>query len=304
MVQSWWRHLGLGWILPSFFASATANRWHFPTRSDRCEPTIATRNLQHVLHLARHCLWRKKHDFLRVIFYKLIRIETHVKRCNSCNRDAGQKIITILEDMDTLLNTSENFLLGRWIADAKSWAKSESVSINIVKRGQLCFNWFEQELLQYEWNAKNQITLWGPKAEILDYATKQWAGVVADYFKPRWELFIAELKSSLDSGASFNQSAFAIDVFTSVEKPFTLSTKLYSSVPEGEFIYMSIGIMVMNFRLNWHRGCHYDGSLALRQMAAYLHEVSSQPFKKSNQTVAKAGTSETKGKESEAMLPL
>jgi alpha-N-acetylglucosaminidase len=84
----------------------------------------------------------------------------------------------------------------------------------------------------------------------LDYATKQWAGVVADYFKPRWELFIAELKSALDSGASFNQSAFAIDVFTSVEKPFTLSTKLYSSVPEGEFIYMSIGIMVMNFRLN------------------------------------------------------
>jgi alpha-N-acetylglucosaminidase len=72
--------------------------------------------------------------------------------------------------------------------------------------------------------------LWGPR-EILDYAAKQWAGVVADYYKPRWELFIAELQSALDGGMSFNQTAY--DVFTLVEQPFTFSTKVYSAVPEG-----------------------------------------------------------------------
>lgn len=28
----------------------------------------------------------------------------------------------------------------------------------------------------YEYNARNQITLWGPNGEIIDYANKQWSG--------------------------------------------------------------------------------------------------------------------------------
>lgn len=28
----------------------------------------------------------------------------------------------------------------------------------------------------YEYNARNQITLWGPDGQIKDYANKQWAG--------------------------------------------------------------------------------------------------------------------------------
>jgi hypothetical protein len=30
----------------------------------------------------------------------------------------------------------------------------------------------------YEYNARNQITLWGPLGEIVDYANKQWAGAL------------------------------------------------------------------------------------------------------------------------------
>lgn len=35
---------------------------------------------------------------------------------------------------------------------------------------------FLQESDLYEYNARNQITLWGPSGEIKDYANKQWAG--------------------------------------------------------------------------------------------------------------------------------
>lgn len=28
----------------------------------------------------------------------------------------------------------------------------------------------------FEYNARNQITLWGPNGEIVDYANKQWSG--------------------------------------------------------------------------------------------------------------------------------
>ena len=92
------------------------------------------------------------------------------------------------------------------------------------------------ELLRYEWDVNNQITLWGPRAGIVDYAAKQWAGVVADYHKARWELFIAELQS--DSGTSFNRTTYAIDVFTLMEQPFTFSTKMYSAVTEGSFVHL------------------------------------------------------------------
>ena len=88
--------------------------------------------------------------------------------------------------------------------------------------------------MQYEFNARNQITLWGPRAEILDYATKQWNGVVADFFKPRWEVFIREIKLALNEGRLFNKTAYEAAVFTEVEEPFTYSTKLYTDVPIGK----------------------------------------------------------------------
>lgn len=91
-----------------------------------------------------------------------------------------------------------------------------------------------QEKLQYEWNARNQITLWGPRGEIRDYATKQWAGVVADYYKPRWEVFIREMQMSLDENRAFNKKVYETLVFTAVEEPFTTSTKHYPDVPIGK----------------------------------------------------------------------
>ena len=44
---------------------------------------------------------------------------------------------------------------------------------------------FLQEKLLYEYNARNQITLWGPDGQIVDYANKQWAGKVqmSDIYK-------------------------------------------------------------------------------------------------------------------------
>jgi len=56
----------------------------------------------------------------------------------------------------------------------------------------------EAEADLYEFNARNQLTLWGPKAVnmpnlygyIQDYAAKNWAGLAAGYYLPRWELLM------------------------------------------------------------------------------------------------------------------
>ena len=59
--------------------------------------------------------------------------------------------LDILEDLDRILATNKNFLLGPWLESAKAMATNS------------------RERKLYEFNARNQITLWGPDGQILDY---------------------------------------------------------------------------------------------------------------------------------------
>ena len=81
----------------------------------------------------------------------------------------AQEILDLLLDLDSLLGSHPYFLLGSWLRDSKSIPG---------------FSENEQKL--FEFNARNQVTLWGPQGQILDYATKQWNGLVRDYYYPRW----------------------------------------------------------------------------------------------------------------------
>lgn len=59
--------------------------------------------------------------------------------------------LDILQDLDRILATNKNFLLGPWLESAKALATNS------------------RERKLYEFNARNQITLWGPDGQILDY---------------------------------------------------------------------------------------------------------------------------------------
>lgn len=120
--------------------------------------------------------------------------------------------------------------------------------------------------MQYEWNARNQITLWGPNGEILDYAIKQWAGVVKDYILPRWELFINELGYALANKIEFNFTAFKTEVFSEIEEPFTFSTQLYEPYPIGiskVTSFYKIHFCSILFNRRYYRDMH----ISLRKMA-------------------------------------
>ena len=58
-------------------------------------------------------------------------------------------LLGLFTDLDMLLGTDAHFLLGRWISDAKALAHNED----------------ERKL--YEFNARNQVTLWGPTGQVL-----------------------------------------------------------------------------------------------------------------------------------------
>lgn len=99
----------------------------------------------------------------------------------------GRQLVALLKDLDTLLYTSPPYLLSTWISDAKQWAHGNASYAAYL-----------------EYNARNQLTLWGPDGEINDYASKQWAGVVGEYYSERWGTFVEILVKSKAEGTPYN----------------------------------------------------------------------------------------------------
>ena len=70
---------------------------------------------------------------------------------------AGARLVQLVDDLDKVLYTDENFLLNTWIEDARQWAWEGCQ--------------FDSDYAAYlEFSARNQLTLWGPNGEIHDYA--------------------------------------------------------------------------------------------------------------------------------------
>ena len=108
---------------------------------------------------------------------------------------AGGRMLGLIDDVDDLLATRRELLLGRWLRDARRWATTDD------------------ERALYEWNARTQITLWGPRDSLLhEYAEKQWAGMLRGFYGPRWRIFLERLDGSLASGSPFDAERFERDI--------------------------------------------------------------------------------------------
>lgn len=112
--------------------------------------------------------------------------------------------LDMVQDMEKILSCDKNFLLGRWLNAANSIPGS-----------------------YHSFNARNQITLWGPKGEINNYAIKQWSGLIKDYVLPRWQLFWTELEKAMDKERIFDEIAVRQRIFKEIEEPFQRSASYY-----------------------------------------------------------------------------
>ena len=131
----------------------------------------------------------------------------------------AKTLLATIDDYDELLATDTNFLLGRWIGWARSWSATAA----------------GQDLLEY--NARNQLTLWGPTGQINDYAKKEWAGLVATYYKPRWALFFDHVAKAV--GGAWDPSAFCSEVLQTVELPWQTDTTPFPATPTGDALAVS-----------------------------------------------------------------
>ncbi|CAL1530342.1 unnamed protein product [Lymnaea stagnalis] len=162
-------------------------------------------------------------DCLQLLALKFYATMTNSYRAKDIQtlKEAGNNITNLLADLDHLLGSNERFLLGPWIADARSWSTDDN------------------EAKLYEYNARNQITLWGPRGEIKDYASKQWQGVTADFYKPRWQFFTQWLVQLLQNGTSWDSYIFGEHIMATVEAPWTFQLNQYPTVPSGNPIAIS-----------------------------------------------------------------
>lgn len=133
---------------------------------------------------------------------------------------------SLLNDLDDILQTNENFLLGKWLQSAKDLGTNE----------------LEEQV--YEFNARNQITTWGPTGQIVDYAMKQWAGIVRDFCLPRWALFFDELNESLSKKIpKFNNNKCKQKIFKEIEEPFGVANKEYPIEAIGDTFQIARNIL-------------------------------------------------------------
>jgi len=129
----------------------------------------------------------------------------------------GTKLIELISQIDVLLQSNENFLLGNWLESAKSFATTES-----QKR-------------VYEFNARNQITLWGPTGQIVDYAAKSWAGLYSTYYSERWNFFIDSVLYAMTNKIPFDETNFT-NALLIKEQQWCEDTTLFPTTAIGNSI--------------------------------------------------------------------
>ncbi|KAI0434497.1 glycoside hydrolase family 89 protein [Xylaria sp. FL1042] len=109
----------------------------------------------------------------------------------------GEKITLLLSTLDTVIATNENFQLSKWIHSARASVNTSDPNHSAIA-----------DFLEYQ--ARNQVTIWGPTGQITDYASRSWSGLVATYYLPRWQKFVDYLIAT--PASDYDQKAFAAEL--------------------------------------------------------------------------------------------
>jgi hypothetical protein len=155
----------------------------------------------------------------------------------------GGHMLTIISTLDTLLGTNVNYLLGTWTSRAVALSQDAT----------------EADLFLY--NAKNQLTLWGPYAQICDYAAKAWSGLYLDYYYQRWSYMISTIISVSEGKGSWNAGSYEHNLLYNMERPWCAnSSQTYTNE--------SSGVNPLVVAQSIHGLIHMEGSMLKEQYDA------------------------------------
>ncbi|ETW08490.1 hypothetical protein, variant 1 [Aphanomyces invadans] len=132
--------------------------------------------------------------------------------------DRTRCMLQLLWDLDVILGSHVDFLLGRWIDQARALAGNNT---NVA------------EYLEYE--ARNQITRWGDSNGnyLSDYAAKDWAGLMSSYYYPRWRIWLTEVTAAYESHRDIHTKAVN-DALEAFELGWQLETVSFPTTAHGD----------------------------------------------------------------------
>lgn len=158
-------------------------------------------------------------DYAYILYQQII--EDYLSRNAKDYEKNSQKFIALLKDMDELLASRKEFLLGCWLESAKNCGSNKA------------------EKLLFERNARNLITLWGDKdSKLHDYANKQWSGMINGFYVKRWEKFNETMMDCILNHRNFNEKKMEEELKT-LEWEWINSHETYPTKPKGEAIVLS-----------------------------------------------------------------
>jgi len=134
--------------------------------------------------------------------------------------EASSRFLQLIHDLDELLATRPEFLLGRCLDDAKRWGVDDSESAKL------------------QWNARRVLTLWGQGPVIDDYACKQWSGMMDGYYGPRWQRYLAAMSRSMRQQSPFDEDAFQKDQRVWMDQ-WSGAKGTYPREPSGDSVAVS-----------------------------------------------------------------
>ena len=103
----------------------------------------------------------------------------------------SDKFLEMILLQDQILSTNSDFLVGNWIEKARTMLDDSD-------------DWTKD---LFEFNARDLITTWGGLKNangggLRDYSNRQWAGITKDYYYPRWQKWIEDVKTAMETGSA------------------------------------------------------------------------------------------------------
>jgi len=121
--------------------------------------------------------------------------------------------------LERVVATEPSFLLGPWLAGARSAAKNES------------------ERAQYEFDARSLLLEWGSETSrgsgVADYANREWQGLLG-FYRERWAAFFAMVEDALEKKTPLKE----IDWFA-FDQSWARKTDDYPLLPQGD-VYRTV----------------------------------------------------------------
>ena len=103
----------------------------------------------------------------------------------------SDKFLEMILLQDQILSTNSDFLVGKWIEQARTMIEDSD-------------DWTKD---LFEFNARDLITTWGGLKNangggLRDYSNRQWAGLTKDYYYPRWQKWINDVKEAMKNNTA------------------------------------------------------------------------------------------------------